>query len=66
MPVLRHCWIMMTAIADREIAKQAIKMGAFDYIVKPFDFVAIESSIAACISYSEYQKRPWWKRLTRG
>ena len=57
--------IMMTAIADREIARQAMKIGAFDYILKPFDFAAIESSIEACLSYSEYQKQPWWKRLTR-
>jgi len=57
--------IMLTAIADREIAKQAIKVGAFDYILKPFDLAALESSIDACMSYSEYQKQPWWKRLTR-
>ena len=58
--------IMMTAIADREIARQAMKIGAFDYILKPFDFAAIESSIGACLSHSEYKKQPWWKRLTRG
>ena len=58
--------IMMTAVADREIARQAMKTGAFDYILKPFDFAAIESSIAACLSHSEYQKQPWWKRLMRG
>ena len=57
--------IMLTAIADREIARQAIKVGAFDYILKPFDFAGIEASINACLSYSEYQKRPWWKRLTQ-
>ena len=57
--------IMMTAVADREIARQALKTGAFDYILKPFDFAAIEASIAACLSHSEYQKQPWWKRLTR-
>ena len=58
--------IMLTALADREIARQAMKIGAFDYILKPFDFAVIETSIAACLSYSEYQKRPWWKRLTLG
>ena len=56
--------IMMTAVADREIARQAMKIGAFDYILKPFDFAAIEASVTACLSYSEYQKQPWWKRLT--
>ncbi len=58
--------IMMTAVADREIARQAMKMGAFDYILKPFDFAAIEASITACLSHFEYKKQPWWKRLTRG
>ena len=58
--------IMMTAVADRELARRAMKIGAFDYILKPFDFSAIEASITACLSHSEYQKQPWWKRLTRG
>lgn len=58
--------LMMTAVADSEIARQALKIGAFDYVVKPFDFVAIEGIIAACLSHSEYKKQSWWKRLTRG
>ena len=60
------CVIIMTAVADREIARQAMRNGAFDFIVKPFDLGAMESSIDACLSYSEYQKQPWWKRLTSG
>jgi DNA-binding NtrC family response regulator len=56
--------IMMTAVTDREIARQAMKIGAFDYIVKPFDFRVIEASITACLSHIEYSKQPWWKRLT--
>jgi response regulator of citrate/malate metabolism len=43
-----------------------MRIGAFDYIVKPFDFGSMESSIDACLSYSEYQKQSWWKRLTSG
>jgi len=57
--------IMMTAVADREIARQAMKAGAFDYMLKPFDFAAIDASILACISQKEFQKQPWWKRLMR-
>jgi DNA-binding response OmpR family regulator len=57
--------IMMTAVADRDVARQAMKAGAFDYILKPFDFPLIEASITACLSHSEFQKQPWWKRLTR-
>jgi DNA-binding response OmpR family regulator len=55
--------IFLTAVADREIAKRAIRGGAFDYILKPCDLAVLESSINACLSYSEYQKQPWWKRL---
>ena len=29
--------IMMTGIQDQEIAKQALKEGAYDYVTKPFD-----------------------------
>lgn len=57
--------IMMTAVADREVARQALKAGAFDYILKPFDFAAIDASVVACVSRKEYQKQPWWKRLSR-
>jgi DNA-binding NtrC family response regulator len=57
--------IMMTAVADREIARQAMKIGAFDYILKPCDFAAIEASVTAALSHLEYQRQPWWKRLTR-
>jgi DNA-binding NtrC family response regulator len=56
---------MMTAVADREVARQALKIGAFDYILKPFDFASIDASIAACLSQKEYKRQPWWKRLTR-
>ena len=47
--------IMITAIADREIASQAVKLGAFDYLVKPFDFVTLEASIKACLNDPENQ-----------
>ena len=57
--------IMITAVADREIAKQTINTGAFDYVLKPFDLSSLESSIVACLSYAEYHKRPWWQRLAR-
>jgi DNA-binding NtrC family response regulator len=50
--------IMIAEIVDRELARQAVKAGASDYIVKPFDFEVIESSIIACRT----EKRPpWWQ-----
>ncbi len=57
--------IMMTAVTDREIARQTLKAGAFDYVLKPFDLDSIDSSIVACLSYSDYHRQPWWKRLVR-
>jgi len=58
--------IMLTGIADHEIARQAKKKGAFDYILKPFDFPTLEASITACLLRTEYQKQPLWKRLMGG
>ena len=55
--------IMMTGVADREVAKQALGAGAFDSVLKPFDLGSIEASIVACLSYSDYHRQPWWKRL---
>ena len=71
--VLRHIMaapvhpdvIMMTGLADREVARGALETGAFDYILKPFDLGSIDASIGACLSYSDYHKQPWWKRLVR-
>ncbi len=57
--------IMMTGVADREVARQALHAGAFDYVLKPFDLGSIESSITACLSYADYHSQPWWKRLMR-
>jgi DNA-binding response OmpR family regulator len=57
--------IMMTAVADREVARGALETGAFDYVLKPFDLGSIDASITACLSYSDYHKQPWWKRLVR-
>ena len=35
--------IMTTAVADEEIAKRAIKLGAYDYITKPLDLDYLET-----------------------
>jgi len=55
--------IMLSGLADREIARQAIKLGAFDYLTKPPDFPALQSTLIACLSHSEYQAQSWWKKL---
>jgi DNA-binding response OmpR family regulator len=53
--------IMMTAVIDREVARQALNVGAADYILKPFDFSEIEASIVKCLAKPQ---PPWWRRLT--
>ena len=55
--------IMMSALADREVARQAINMGAFDYVAKPIELAALRSEIIASLGQAEYQKQSWWKRL---
>jgi DNA-binding NtrC family response regulator len=55
--------IMLSGLSDREIARQAIKLGAFDYVTKPPDFPTLQSTIIACLSHTEYQSQSWWKKL---
>ena len=37
--------IMITSVNEQEIARQAIELGAFDYIVKPLDLPYLEQSL---------------------
>ena len=37
--------IMITAVDEQEIAKEAMALGAFDYIVKPLDLDYLERSL---------------------
>ena len=58
--------IVMSAIADREIARTASRLGAFDLMTKPINLSALETHIVACVAYSEYKAPPWWKRVIGG
>ena len=49
--------IIMTALADAEIAQQAMRLGAFDYVVKPVSFDTLDSLIVACAAHVEYRRR---------
>ncbi len=57
MEVLREIWlshgntatIMITAINDVETAVEAIKLGASDYIVKPFEIDRVDTSIRTAL-----------------
>ena len=55
--------ILLTALADREIAQDALRLGAFDYILKPSDLAQLESTVVACLGHNEYRRQSWWKRL---
>jgi response regulator of citrate/malate metabolism len=36
---------MVTAVHEEETGRQALKLGAFDYITKPMDFQYLERSL---------------------
>ena len=55
--------LMISGIQDREIAQHALTLGAFDYLMKPFDVNHVIDIVAACLSQKEYHKQSWWKRL---
>jgi CheY-like chemotaxis protein len=38
-------FVMLTAHADSEFTTEAVRLGAIDYLVKPFDFVKFEKQI---------------------
>ncbi len=59
---VRPSVIMMTAMLNRELAREALNLGAADYVLKPFDFPKIEASIVSCTT--RRQQEPWWKRTT--
>ncbi len=39
--------IMVTANEDVELARASLKLGAFDYVAKPFDFSYLDLTVAA-------------------
>jgi DNA-binding NtrC family response regulator len=58
--------IVVSGLGDREIAAQAVRLGAFDYIQKPFDLSRLESTVVACVGHVDYRRQIWWKRLIQG
>lgn len=65
MDVLREIWlhhssmavIMITAVYDVEIAVEAIKLGASDYITKPFDLDRVVDSLQTAIKAKKAARR---------
>jgi two-component system, response regulator, stage 0 sporulation protein F len=60
--------IMVTANEDVSLAKETLKLGAFDYVAKPFDFDYLDRAVAAGLARVG-EKAPTeddpWKRLAR-
>jgi DNA-binding response OmpR family regulator len=55
--------ILLTALADKEVAHDALRLGAFDYILKPYNLEQVESSVVACLAHRDYVKQSWWQRI---
>ena len=55
--------IMMSGFADREIVRQALKLGAFDVLLKPLKLSELEGDILACIASMEFRRNRWWESL---
>ncbi len=49
------CAIMVTAVADAQTAVEAMKMGAYDYIVKPFDQSEVVQKVQKAIARWNHQ-----------
>ena len=66
MEVLREIWlnhintatIMITAVNDVDTAVKAMKLGALDYIVKPFDLDRVDASIRAALETKQAASKP--------
>ena len=55
--------ILLTGLTDKEIAHDALRLGAFDCILKPYNLPQVESSVVACLAHREYLKQSWWERI---
>ncbi|MBM4175498.1 MAG: response regulator [Ignavibacteria bacterium] len=49
--------ILVTAKVDAKDVEEGLKVGAFDYIKKPFDKVELIARINSAIRFAEYQQR---------
>lgn len=57
--------IMITAINDVKTAIEAMKLGAFDYIVKPFDLDRVNTSIRTLVENQECPSEKGDKQSTK-
>lgn len=50
--------IMVTAFGDLETAVEAVRRGAFEYLVKPFDLATAEKALQRALAFAAEQRRP--------
>ncbi|HLH31276.1 MAG TPA: response regulator [Terriglobia bacterium] len=55
--------IVLTALADKEVARDAQRLGAFEYILKPVELARLQAAVEVCLDHREYLKQSWWQRL---
>lgn len=48
--------IMVSGTANVEMAKRALALGAFDYVVKPVDFVYLDNCIVAALAMKQIER----------
>ncbi len=71
--VLREIWlnhgnpatIMITAVNDADTAVEAMKSGASDYIVKPFDLDRVDASILTVLESKKHSPQGKDKQITK-
>jgi two-component system response regulator (stage 0 sporulation protein F) len=50
--------IMVTAVEDLDLVRETLRIGAFDYVAKPFDFKALDQVVAAGVISGSEAVRP--------
>ncbi|SRR5712691_4846333 len=61
--------IMITADRDVAMARETLKLGAFDYVAKPFDYAYLDRAVSAGLRQSSVasppekplEANPWWR-----
>lgn len=48
--------ILITAYASLDTARQALRLGAFDYLTKPLDITELERTVQRCLEMRELQR----------
>jgi DNA-binding response OmpR family regulator len=56
--------VMMTAVEDEEVAKEAKKLGAYDYITKPFNLGYVDR-VVWYLTFVKKPKQSFWRLFRR-